>query len=259
MLYRAFRIALRLGGTFYGALGIFILAGAVLAVAGTLAFAALAGHVRSGATQRFDDAALAWIGAHRSSLIDRAALEFTALGTGLVVFTIVAVAGGFLWLTRHRYSAGLLLVATAGGIVLNNVLKLGFDRPRPDIITWQQTPLSSSFPSGHAMSAAIVYFTVAYLMGRLQRRLAARVLTALVASVIVILIAITRLYLGVHYPSDVLGGIVIGLAWTGFCMATLEALQRLAVRRAPEVMEQEEPAPEMETREEADERKRQHV
>ena len=241
ILFRSFRFSFRLAGSFYAAMGLVALGGGLVAILAVWAFAEIAGHVQEGATQRFDEAALLWLAQHRSPLLDRALLELTALGTGLVVMTVVVVAATFLWLTRHRWSAGLLLLATAGGLVLNNVLKLGFGRPRPSVVTWLGDPSSSSFPSGHAMSAAIVYGTVAYLAARLQKRRVARLLTALVAVLMIVGIALTRLYLGVHYPSDVLAGIVVGLAWAAFCMAMLEMMQRLATRRAPEMLEQERP------------------
>jgi undecaprenyl-diphosphatase len=149
----------------------------------------------------------------------------------------------FLWLTRHKYSATLLLISTIGAIALNSLLKVGFDRPRPQIFEWGSHALSSSFPSGHAMSATAVYGTVAYLAARLQRRHLHRVLTMMAASVLILAIAATRLYLGVHYPSDVLGGMIIGLAWAAFCMATLEATQLYARRRDPKILEHEKPAP----------------
>jgi undecaprenyl-diphosphatase len=241
IVFRAFRIAYRLAGSFYAAFGLVVLAGGIVTLIGTWAFAEIAGHVREGATQRFDEAALLWLAQHRSPILDRMTLEFTALGTGLVVMTVVGVAAMFLYLSHHRFSAGLLLLATAGGLVLNNVLKLGFDRDRPSVVPWLGDPASSSFPSGHAMSAAIVYGTVAYLAARLQKRAWTRALTALVAILIIAGIAVTRLYLGVHYPSDVLAGIIAGFVWAGFCMVMLETMQRLAKRRAPEMLEQEVP------------------
>ena len=108
---------------------------------------------------------------------------------------------------------------------------------------WGTHAASSSFPSGHAMSATVVYGTVAYLLARLQKHGWARALTLLFAVVMIALICFTRLYLGVHYPSDVLGGIIVGLAWSGFCMATLEASLALARRRAPASVVEEAPAP----------------
>ncbi|MEJ7811410.1 MAG: phosphatase PAP2 family protein [Gemmatimonadaceae bacterium] len=229
-LYATLRALGRRAMGFYTAFGIFLVVGIVVAVAGTFAFAKLAGDVRSGSTQAFDDSVMTWLGTHRIAWVERSLLEITALGTGLVVLTIVGVAALFLALTQHRYSAFLLLLATGGGIVLNSILKLTFARPRPQAFTWVTHASSSSFPSGHAMSSAIVYFTVAYLAARLEPRVWQRALTMFVALALVALICISRLYLGVHYPSDVLAGVIIGLAWAGFCMAGLEAARVLSER-----------------------------
>jgi undecaprenyl-diphosphatase len=241
-LFNALRALVQRAGTLLGALGIVLVAGIIIAAAGTWAFAELAEHVMAGGTQAFDEAALKWISTHHSSVLDRAMLEITALGTGTVVLMIVCISALFLSLTRHKYSALLLLVATAGGLLLDNVLKLYFGRPRPHIFTWGAQVVSSSFPSGHAMSATIVYSTVAYLAARLQKRRWARWLTLLLAAAIILLISLSRIYLGVHYPSDVLAGAIVGLAWAAFCMATLEAVQRFAQRQAPEIAKDEMPA-----------------
>lgn len=241
-----FSVVRGIGGVarnFYATFGILILAGGAVTLGGTYAFAKFAGHVTSGRTQAFDDAVLRWIAEHRPLRLEPVMLEITFLGTGTVVLAVVAVSAMFLWLTRHQYSAALLLISTVGGILLNNLLKVGFDRPRPRVFEWGSQALSSSFPSGHAMSAAVVYGTVAYLAARLQKRHLHRVLTLLAAFLLIVLIAITRLYLGVHYPSDVLAGIIIGLAWASFCMATLEAIQVYARRREPSILQHEKPAP----------------
>ena len=227
----------------YATFGILLLAGAGVAIGGTYAFAKFAGHVQSGQTQAFDDAMLRWIGAHRPAVLEPAMLEITFLGTGSVVIVLVLVSGLFLWLSNHKYSTVLLVIATTGGILLNNLLKAGFGRPRPQVFDWGTHAVTWSFPSGHAMSAAIVYGTVAYLAARLQKRRWHRAVTLLAALVIILLIAASRLYLGVHYPSDVLAGIIIGLAWAGFCVAMLEAFQMYARRRAPRVRAHEDPAP----------------
>src|SRR3954469_22007408 len=102
---------------------------------------------------------------------------FTHFAPEIVVAMIVGVSGLFLWLYDYKQSATLLLVATIGGIVLNTVLKLGFNRPRPEVFDWGTHPMSSSFPSGHAMSASIVYPTVAYLAARIQKTRRGRFLT----------------------------------------------------------------------------------
>ena len=243
LIYRGLRLAAGHVNNFRLAVGAFVLGGALLTGLGTWLFAKFAGEVREGDTQAFDDAVMHWVKDRRHPWLEHSAVEVTMLGTGVVVLMIVGVAAMFLWLTRHRYSAVLLLVATAGGIVLNNVLKLYFRRPRPQIFEWGTQAMSSSFPSGHAMSATIVYLTIAYLAARLQKRRWARWLTMLAAFSFAVLISLTRVYLGVHYPSDVAAGALVGLAWAGFCMATLEAVQRFAVKREPQVAKDEEPAP----------------
>jgi len=227
----------------YATFGIFLLMGAAIAVAGTWGFAEFAGHVASGNTQAFDDAVLRWLGAHRTAPIDAFMLDITSLGTSSVVAMVVGVAALFLWLNQHKHSAILLLLSTFGGILLNNLLKLGFSRPRPDVIPWATTATFYSFPSGHAMSATVVYSTVAYLAARLQQTHKARLAITLVATLVVALICLSRLYLGVHYPSDVAAGVIIGLAWAGFCMATLEAIQLYARLNAPQLLKEERPAP----------------
>ena len=127
-----------------------------------------------------------WVGAHQTPGVQAVMLEITALGTGTVVGMIVLIAGMFLWLNHHRHSAILLIAATLGGLVLDNLLKIGFNRPRPQIFEWGTHAASSSFPSGHAMSSVIVYGTVAYLAARLQRNVASRVLTFAFAAVIIV-------------------------------------------------------------------------
>jgi undecaprenyl-diphosphatase len=243
LIFRALRSLGSHGRNFYTAVGIFLIVGTLVAIVGTIAFASLAEVVREGYTQQFDTAVLRWLGAHHTPTLTTIMQEVTPLGTGVVVLTIVGVTTAFLWHTEHKHSARMLLAATAGNILLNNGLKLLFDRERPDVFEWATHASSSSFPSGHAMSATVVYGTVAYLLARLQKHAWSRALTLLVAILLVALICLTRLYLGVHYPSDVLGGIIVGLAWSGFCMATLEASLALARRRAPASVVEEAPTP----------------
>lgn len=242
-LFRALRLIAVHARNAYTTFGIFILAGLLVALTGTWAFTELATHVRAGATQAFDVAVLRWFAAHRTPLLQAPMLELTALGTDVVITIVVGVSALFLWLTRHRHSAALLCIAAVGGMLLNPLLKVGFDRPRPHVFTWGTLVSSYSFPSGHAMNSAIVYATIAYLAARLQRTRWARWLTGLTATLLIVLICASRLYLGVHYPSDVLAGVIVGLAWAGFCMTTLELAQHYARRNAPALLRQEVPPP----------------
>ena len=243
LLFQGLRFIARHIGSFYTALGIVLVAGAALAVAGTWAFVQIAEIVREGASQEFDDAVLEWMGAHQTPLLEKVMFEITLLGTGIVVMTIVFISALFLWLSEHRFSALLLVIATWGGVVINSLLKNTFDRPRPQVFEWGAHVLTSSFPSGHAMSSTIAYGTVAYLAARLQKRRWSRWVTFIIAGTLILLISASRLYLGVHYPSDVLAGSLMGLAWAGFCMAILEGIQVFKRRYRPAILEHEEPAP----------------
>lgn len=243
LVFRGLRAAGMRAGSFYATVGIFLVIGVALAIAGTLGFAALGEWVREGGTQRYDVAGLQWISQHHTPLLTNVMSELTFLGTGSVVLTIVGVSALFLWHTQHKHSARLLLAAVAGSILLNTMLKLWFARPRPEVFERLTHTASSSFPSGHAMSATVCYGTVAYLVMRLQKHHWSRVLTGTSAMILILLICMTRLYLGVHYPSDVIAGMIIGLAWASFCMATLEASLVLARRRAPSDVVEERRAP----------------
>jgi undecaprenyl-diphosphatase len=241
--FKTLRFIARRVNDVYAVVGIFIVLGTLTALAATWVFVQIAGDVREGETQAFDVAVLRYIETHQTPFLDRAMLEVTFMGTGLILMTIVLVSGMFLWLTKHKHSALLLIVATTGSILLNNLLKMGFDRPRPQLFEWGQHTVSSSFPSGHAMSAATVYMTVAYLAARLQRRRISRGLTLLAATTVVVLIAASRLYLGVHYPSDVAAGVVIGIAWAALAMAMLEATLLYGRRRSARIRASEAPTP----------------
>jgi undecaprenyl-diphosphatase len=240
-VFRAVRWTAARARNAYTTFGILILGGLAVGVALTFAFAKIAGKVVSGSTTGFDDAAMKFMGSHQVPWISNMMVEVTMLGTGIVVAMIIAVSALFLWLYDYRHSATLLLVTTIGGLLLNAVLKLGFDRPRPQFFDWGTHAMSSSFPSGHAMSSAIVYPTVAYLASRLQKGHWSRFLTMLAAGLLVVLISFSRVYLGVHYPTDVAAGVVVGLAWSAFCMATLEVAQLYARRNAPAMVEGEHP------------------
>ena len=236
------------------ALGAALIAGALVAAAGTWAFAELAEHVREGATQPFDEAVLRRLDAIHAPWLDEVMLEVTALGNGTVVLALALVSATFLWLNRHRYSAALLGGATAGALLLNILLKSYFDRPRPQVVSWGTHVSTSSFPSGHATSAIVVYATIAYLVARLQQRRLSRIVTLTLAGVVILAIAASRLVLGVHYPSDVAAGLVIGLAWAAFCMALLEAAARLVRRDRSGEAQHEAPTPQQREEDAADRR-----
>ena len=216
----------------HAAAGVVLLAGAVIAALCLVAFAWVAAHVVAGRTQAFDEAVLATLARHQSPALTTVMLNVTLLGTSTVVVGVALISALFLALGRQRDSAALLLAATLGAVVLNDVLKAAFGRPRPHVFAWGTPVVDTSFPSGHAMSAAAVYATLAYLAARQESRRGARLATYVVAAAVIAAVAFSRLYLGVHYPTDVVAGLVVGWAWAAFCVATLEAGQRYAQRYA---------------------------
>jgi undecaprenyl-diphosphatase len=230
-LARALHAVPRRWGDARAALGLVVLGGLALTAIGVLLFAWLASFVVAGRTQRVDDAVMRWIGAHRIGWLEAAALELTFLGTATVVITIAGVAALFLVLSRQRTAAALLLWASIGALVLNNVVKLAFDRPRPQLFAWGTHASTTSFPSGHAMGAAAIYGTVAWLAARMTPRRGARLAIHLAAAAVVLVVAASRLYLGVHYPSDVIAGLMLGFTWAAFCAASLEAWAWMRRRR----------------------------
>lgn len=227
-------------GGFHAAVGTFLLLGFAVMLAGVAAFAALAAAVTEGQTAAFDRAVLLWLHRHRSEALDDFALNVTAMGSGVVVGIVAALAGAYLWGSRHRYSAVLLWIALGGSWILSSLLKAFFNRPRPDLFEWR-TPhaFQASFPSGHSITAMVGYATLAYLVSRLLPQRGLRWLTVGAAAAIVGLVGWSRMYLGVHWPSDVLGGYATGLAWASFCGLGLSAVRYFRYRR-PEVGAEEE-------------------
>ena len=104
-------------------------------------------------------------------------------------------------------------MATISGAVLSSLLKLGFDRPRPDLVPHLTHVYSASFPSGHAMVSAVVYLTLGTLLTRIVSGIWLKIFVMAVAVLLTGLIGLSRLYLGVHWPSDVLAGWAAGAAW----------------------------------------------
>ena len=237
-LYSTLRFIARHLKGFYAPIAAFVTVGLVVGVVAVAIFAAVAEAVTEGVTPSFDERVLQWFQSHRTPLLDKIMVEITTLGGGVVLVMIVLVAAVFLWQTQHRWSVYLLLLGVLGGKLLNTILKQFFSRDRPSVVEWVTDVHSASFPSGHSMSSMVVYGSIAYLVGRLDYRPALRHSIWALAAVVILLIGISRMYLGVHYPSDVIAGFLGGLAWLGFVVASLKALQFFAKRR-PEVRAEE--------------------
>lgn len=143
--------------------------------------------------------------------------DFTALG-GFAVLTLItlSVTGFLLFLGRKRV-AGIALLAVIGGMAMTHFLKLGFDRPRPDLVPHGVVVTNASFPSGHTMMAAVVYLTLGVLFARSLPRRRLRIFVVSVSVLIALLVGVSRVYLGVHWPTDVLAGWTLGAAWALVC------------------------------------------
>jgi len=156
------------------------------------------------------------------------ARDITALGSHAVLVTMLCAVVGWLLLTRRYAAALLVLISVLGGMGISALVKLGIDRPRPDLVPHAVRVYSQSFPSGHAVLSAITYLTLAAMLCRTHRERRLRVHFMTIAIVVTFLVGVSRIYLGVHYPTDVLAGWCIGAAWALACW--------LIARRAAELI-----------------------
>jgi undecaprenyl-diphosphatase len=179
------------------------------------AFAELADEVVEGDSRRFDRAVLLWIHSSFPGWLDGPMRLVTALGYYWVVIPLLAVAVLAFYRKDWRLSAILLVVSTSGSIVLTTVLKAIFERSRPELFDSGYTASFYSFPSGHATLAVGFYGTLTLLLAYRLRGYA-RWLVAACGVSLVLLIGFSRLYLGVHYPTDVLAGYLAALLWLVF-------------------------------------------
>jgi len=152
--------------------------------------------------------------------------DFTGLGGTAVLTLITLSATGFLLLEGKRHAALLLVVAVFGGMLLSQLLKAGFDRPRPMLTPHGSYVVSASFPSGHSMLSAVVYLTIGALIARLRPNPRVRVYVLVLSALVTIIVGISRVYLGVHWPTDVLAGWAVGAAWALLCWLVALFLQR---------------------------------
>jgi undecaprenyl-diphosphatase len=184
----------------------------------------LASEVVEGDTKAFDEAVLR---ALRSSLdptesvgdswLRRAARNLSSLGSNTVLLVFTLAAAGFLLLVRDVSAAALVLAATWGGQLVCLALKASFNRSRPDLVPhWDQIS-TASFPSGHAMMSAVVYLTLAVRLVNFVHGRKLKTYIIGVAATLTFLVGVSRLVLGVHYPTDVMAGWTAGLVWSLAC------------------------------------------
>lgn len=160
--------------------------------------------------------------------LQHAAVDITSLGGHAVLITLVVLIAGFLLIDRRRASAALVLASSIGATLVSLGLKLLFARPRPDVVEHLVGVSTPSFPSGHALLSAAIYLTLGALLAREFPQPALRRYFLGAAVTLTVLVGLSRIYLGVHWPSDVLAGWVIGSLWAWGCWRMAGWLRRRA-------------------------------
>lgn len=205
----------------------------VVITGGIWLFAEIADEVMKGDTRRFDTKILLVMRNPADTKdpwgpewLEEAGRDFTALGgMGILVFLTVATVGGYLLQGRHE-TATLILVAVLGGLVIALLLKQSFDRPRPDLVPHGSYAYTKSFPSGHSMLSAITYLTLGSMIVRTRDHKATKVYIMSVSMLVTLLVGVSRVYLGVHWPTDVLAGWTAGASWALICWLVARWLQK---------------------------------
>ena len=149
--------------------------------------------------------------------VEGALLDITALGGPTVLTLVVLGIMGFLALQGRYHSALAILLTAVSGEILNAAMKSMFMRPRPTVVPHLRAAFDTSFPSGHAMQSAILYLTLGAMLMRLTDRRLTKIYCCWVAMLATFLVGLSRVYLGVHYPTDVLAGWIVGLFWASLC------------------------------------------
>jgi undecaprenyl-diphosphatase len=188
-------------------------------------FVALAVAVMTGVTQSFDVAFLrvlrdeavpstirgpAWVSAAMAGV--------TILGSTGFLGLVVCIASGVLLFRGQRITAIVVPLSALSGGMVSELLKWLFDRARPDVVPHLQSVVSASFPSGHAMQSAIVYLTLGALLMHTTPRRQTKIAGMAAAILLILPIGVSRVFLGVHYPTDVLGGWLLGACWASLTM-----------------------------------------
>ncbi|MFC7372844.1 phosphatase PAP2 family protein [Fictibacillus iocasae] len=208
-----------------------VLIGFLSALGSLKLFLELAEEVREQEVLAFDQQIIQWVNGIREPVLNHIMVLITELGskTALALLLIASL----IWLAVKRknyYAMIMFLVASAGGGLLNLALKHWFERQRPEESIIEA--LGYSFPSGHAMGSLIYYGFLGYLVVKSQRSHQEKTLWTILFSILILFIGFSRVYLGVHYPSDIIAGYSAGLLWLFVCITALEGLYFYNKRRS---------------------------
>jgi undecaprenyl-diphosphatase len=204
-----------------------------LVVGLTWAFVAIADEVVEGETRSFDRWLILALRNPRDAndplggrWLEELFRDITALGSNGVLALIFLSVIGYLLLYRKLRTAALMTVSIAGGTLLSYGFKMMVDRPRPDLISHDFFVSTASFPSGHATMAAVTYLTLGALLARIHPEPRVKAYFLLLSMVITLIVGLSRVYMGVHWPTDVLGGWTLGTAWALLCWLVAHWLQQ---------------------------------
>ena len=189
-----------------------------------LLFIALAGEVTEGDTLAFDTKILVALRTADNPArpvgpdwLESSLLDLTAIGGPTVLALVVLSVVGFLLLQARYRTAAFVLATAITGELLGTSMKHVFNRTRPTVVPHLRDVYSASFPSGHAMESAIIYLTLGAILMRVSEGRLTKVYCLAVAVTLTLLVGASRVYLGVHYPTDVIGGWIIGFVWASLC------------------------------------------
>lgn len=209
-----------------------VLIAVMIIVAGTWGFIELADEVIEGDTQTFDEWAVRAMRKPEApevpigpTWLHEVGRDLTALGGIAILSLVTAGVGGYLLMIRKYHAFWLLVSATAGALLLSTVLKNAYDRERPSHVPHLSIVHTSSFPSGHSMMSSAVYLTLGVLLSRLVQGRGLKFYFLSLALLLAFLVGISRVYMGVHYPTDVLAGWTAGLVWALLCWLVARYLQ----------------------------------
>jgi undecaprenyl-diphosphatase len=163
--------------------------------------------------------------------LESAAQDVTSLGSVVVLAFVTLAVAGYLALIARAQDALLLLVAVPGGLGFSTALKAFYDRPRPDLVPEAVAHLNASFPSGHAMLSAVTYLTLAAILARAQTSRKVKTYLYGLALLTTAMVGLSRVYLGLHWPSDVLAGWCVGAAWAILCRLAADYAPRFKTLR----------------------------
>lgn len=157
---------------------------------------------------------------------EQMATDITALGGYTVLTLVTALVVVYLWLLRRWRASAVVLVSVIGGMIISQGMKALFQRARPDLVPHIVDVHTMSFPSGHSTLSAVVYLTLGALLATVQPGRRVKVFIMGAALFIAMLVGLSRIYLGVHWPTDVLAGWSVGAAWALLCAAIADLLVR---------------------------------